>query len=106
MMLCSCSCLKETNGKKTGFNSDKGRQGLYTYLCVCRGVEIAQALESFSFFLSVSIFLSPSAAPFINQPFIKQKQLPALPKRCIDNLDMKTEYLPSLPSISAPYSAW
>lgn len=57
-------------------------------------------------FLFFSIVLSPAAALFINQPFIKQKQLPALPKRCIDNLDTKTEYLPSLPSTSARHCAW
>lgn len=70
-----------------------------------QGGAMAQAQGCFSFFLSVLIFLSPSVALFINQPFIKQKQLPALPKRCIDNLDTKTEYLPSLPSTSAHHSA-
>lgn len=40
---------------------------------------MVQALERFSFFLSVSVFLLPSIALFINHPFIKQKRLPALP---------------------------
>ena len=58
---------------------------------------------SLSFFLP--IFPSTSVALFINQLFIKQKQLPALPKSCINNLDTKTEYLPSLPSTLAKHSA-
>lgn len=75
-------------------------------MCV-EGEETADALSlRMSPSFPVSIFLSTSVAPFINQPFIKQKQLPALPKSCIDNLDIKTEYLPSLPSTSASHSAW
>lgn len=93
MPSCSRSCQTKQMAK-SGSNSDKGRQGRRTYPCVCRKFRLSSVPLSFLF---VSIFPSPSVAPFINQPFIKQKQLPALPKRCRDNLDMKTEYLPSLP---------
>lgn len=72
--------------------------GLYRYLRL--------KTDGGVFLFSVPIFFSPSIAALINQPFIKQKQPPALPKRCIDNLDMKTEYLPSLPSTSASHYAW
>lgn len=103
MMQCrSYSCQEKQMGK-TSFNSDKSRQGPYRYPCVWKGLRW-QRLWSVS--LSSSLSLSSYLPLFINQPFIKQKQLPALPKRCIDNLDMKTECLPSLPSTSAPHSAW
>lgn len=96
MPSCSRSCQTKQMAK-SGSNSDKGRQGRRTYPCVCREVQTLECSSFFSLCLFSCIFPSPSVAPFINQPFIKQKQLPALPKRCRDNLDMKTEYLPSLP---------
>lgn len=66
---------------------------------------MADALSvSVSFILP--ILPSTFVALLINQPFIKQKELPALPKSCIDNIDIKTEHLPSLPSTPADHSAW
>lgn len=95
---------KTDGGKKVLIQTKEDRDLLNIHVCV---QEAEAALECFSFFFPPSLSSpSPSVAPFINQPFIKQKQLPALPKRCIDNLDMKTEYLPSLPSTSAQHSAW
>lgn len=78
-------------GRGGEFNLDKGGRESYTYLRVCRGRSSGELL-----FLPLSLSTpSPAAALFINQAFIKQKRLPALPKRCIDNPDTKTKYLPS-----------
>lgn len=86
-----------SGGKKEMGKSDRDLK----HPCECKGLGWLRLWRvSLSFSQSLSSYLPPFAL-FINQPFIKQKQLPALPKRWIDTFDKRTEYLPPLPSASS-----
>lgn len=78
----------------------KKRNGLHTFPQTRRALRRLRLWRD-----PLSIVASLSAALFINQAFIKEKQLPAQPKRQVDNPDTKTEPSPASPSTSASHCA-
>lgn len=78
----------------------KTRNWLSTFPHPCR------ALRHFGLMRApTAIVPSLSGTLFINQPCIKEKQLPAQPKSYVDNVDTKTEHLQASPSTSVSHCA-